>query len=79
MGRRRIVEGMRTSTTHRRPGTDNPAARPYDDSGPQALRVLAPVMASVAMCLPVSRTLWLGLVSEPDGKERPADATGARA
>lgn len=70
---------MRTSTTRRRPDTDNPTAGPYDGSGPPALRVLAPVMASVAMCLPVSRTLWLGLVSEPDGKERLARPHGARA
>ena len=70
---------MRTSTTRRQPDTDNPAAAPYDGSGLPALRVLAPVMASVAMCLPVSRTLWLGLVREPDGKERPARPHGARA
>ena len=70
---------MRTSTTRRRPDTDNAAARPIDAGGTPALRVLAPVMASVAMGLPVSRTLWLGLVSEPDGRERPARPHGARA
>jgi hypothetical protein len=71
---------MSTSTTNGRPIPGTTPPKPSDGRWSRVLRALAPGMASVGMFTgaPLSRTVWVGLLTERYGVKRPDRDNGAQ-